>query len=380
MARECGEHPLDGTRIHLISGDTLNLMFYVAIRRLTGAEPNILALRSTTGKAFRSCNETADGRQSAMRGRIPMATTSPAGGNLDRQLHMVNSQLRTGDVVDQEVLAAFLETPREPFVAAASAPIAFLDRETPALGARTRRLLRPLTLARMLQAASVKAGDRALDVGGGSGYGAALLDFMGAKVAALESDPGAVAAARELLRGRQGVTVREGPLEAGAADLAPFDVIVVEGAFRVYPDVADQPARRRRPAGRDRRDHGRASGGAVRAERRGREPARLVRDDGGHPRRISAGAEFRVLAFASRARAGRRTIAGEVSHLCDASAKNERSRSRGEAWVALRLLVTMMPVDVSSSVRLESTLALGVCVGTCDAWAGRGEASLRFGR
>ncbi len=166
-----------------------------------------------------------------------MATTSPAGGNLDRQLHMVNSQLRTGDVVDQEVLAAFLETPREPFVAAASAPIAFLDRETPALGAKTRRLLRPLTLARMLQATSVKSGDRALDVGGGSGYGAALLDFMGAKVVALESDPGAASAARELLSGRQGVAVREGSLQAGASDLAPFDVIVVEGAFRVYPDV-----------------------------------------------------------------------------------------------------------------------------------------------
>ena len=160
-----------------------------------------------------------------------MAMTSPAGGNGDRRLHMVNCQLRTGDVVDQEVLAAFVQTPRERYVTAASAPIAFLDRETPALGARTRRLLRPLTLARM------KSGDRALDVGGGSGYGAALLDCMGAKVAALESDPGAAAAARELLRGRPGVTVREGPLDAGAAELAPFDVIVVEGAFRVQPDV-----------------------------------------------------------------------------------------------------------------------------------------------
>ncbi len=150
---------------------------------------------------------------------------------------MVNCQLRTGDVVDQEVLAAFLDTPRERFVAPASAPIAFLDRETPALGAKTRRLLRPLTLARMLQAATVKAGDRALDVGGGSGYGAALLDFMGAKVVALEADPGAVAAARELLAGRQGATVKQGPLEAGAADHAPFDVIVIEGAFRVLPEV-----------------------------------------------------------------------------------------------------------------------------------------------
>ncbi len=166
-----------------------------------------------------------------------MATTSPADPNLGQRLHMVNGQLRTGDVVDQEVLAAFLATPRERFVTPACVPLAFLDRETPALGAKMRRLLRPLTLARMLQAAAVKAGDRALDVGGGSGYGAALLDFMGAKVVALESDPCAVEAARELLAGREGVRVMEGPLEAGAVHLGPFDVVVVEGVFRVEPDA-----------------------------------------------------------------------------------------------------------------------------------------------
>ncbi len=166
-----------------------------------------------------------------------MATTSQADGTFDQRLHMVNGQLRTGDVVDQEVLAAFLETPRERFVERPSAPLAYLDRETLALGAKTRRLLRPLTLARMLQAAAVKAGDRALDVGGGSGYGAALLDFIGASVVTLESDHGAATAARGLLAGRERVTVMEGPLEAGAVHLGPFDVIVVEGAFRVRPDA-----------------------------------------------------------------------------------------------------------------------------------------------
>ncbi|RBP14374.1 protein-L-isoaspartate(D-aspartate) O-methyltransferase [Roseiarcus fermentans] len=166
-----------------------------------------------------------------------MATTSPADGTLEQRLHMVNCQLRTGDVVDQEVLAAFLDTPREPFVPAELRPLAYLDRETPAFGAKTRRLLRPLTLARLLQAAAVNAGDRALDVGGGSGYGAALLDAMGAKVVALESDAGAAAAARGLLAGRAGVTVIEGPLPNGAVAQAPFDVIVVEGAFRVAPDT-----------------------------------------------------------------------------------------------------------------------------------------------
>jgi protein-L-isoaspartate(D-aspartate) O-methyltransferase len=149
---------------------------------------------------------------------------------------MVNGQLRAGGIVDQAVLAAFLETPRERFVAPAYASLAYVDRELPALGAKARRLLVPMTLARMLQAATANPGDRVLDVGGGSGYGAALLGAMGAKVVALESDPGAAAAARTELTGRANIAVVEGPLDKGAAELGPFDLIIVEGAFRVFPD------------------------------------------------------------------------------------------------------------------------------------------------
>jgi protein-L-isoaspartate(D-aspartate) O-methyltransferase len=89
----------------------------------------------------------------------------------------------------------------------------------------------------MLQAAAVDAGDRALDVGSGSGYGAALLAAMETKVVALESDPGAAAAARGLLAGRANVTVVEGPLPAGAAGQGPYDVIVIEGAFHAEPEA-----------------------------------------------------------------------------------------------------------------------------------------------
>jgi len=166
-----------------------------------------------------------------------MAASSSAEQYRARRLAMVNSQLRTGDVVDQNVLAAFLDTPRELFVAPFFADFAYVDRGAPALGAKSRRLLPPLTLARMLQAAAVMPGERALDVGCGSGYGAAVLAAMGAKVVALESDPGAAAAARELLAGRENVTVVQGPLDSGARNLGPFDVIVVEGAFRVAPDA-----------------------------------------------------------------------------------------------------------------------------------------------
>jgi protein-L-isoaspartate(D-aspartate) O-methyltransferase len=155
---------------------------------------------------------------------------------LDRRLHMVNSQLRTGGVVDKAVLAAFLEAPRQRFVAPEHESFAYLDRDLPARGAKLRRLLAPVVLARMLQAAKVVAGDRALDVAGGSGYGAAILAAMGAKVVLLESDAGAAEAAKAELHNSVNVSVVVGPLDSGAAALGPFDLVVVEGAFGVFPD------------------------------------------------------------------------------------------------------------------------------------------------
>jgi protein-L-isoaspartate(D-aspartate) O-methyltransferase len=155
---------------------------------------------------------------------------------LDRRLQMVNGQLRTGGVVDKVVLAAFLEVARQHFVAPEHESLAYLDRELPARGAKSRRLLAPMVLARMLQAATVVPGDRVLDVAGGSGYGAAVLASMGAKVVLLESDAGAAEAAKSELHNRANVTVVVGPLDSGAAALGPFDRIVVEGAFGVFPD------------------------------------------------------------------------------------------------------------------------------------------------
>jgi protein-L-isoaspartate(D-aspartate) O-methyltransferase len=155
---------------------------------------------------------------------------------LDRRLHMVNSQLRTGGIVDKAVLAAFLETPRQRFVAPEYESLAYVDRELPARGAKVRRLLAPMILARLLQAATVVPNDRALDVGGGSGYGAAILAAMGAKVVLLESDGSAGEVAKAELRSRENVTVVSGSLDDGAATLGPFDLILVEGAFGVFPD------------------------------------------------------------------------------------------------------------------------------------------------
>ncbi|MGD1038193.1 MAG: protein-L-isoaspartate O-methyltransferase [Roseiarcus sp.] len=151
--------------------------------------------------------------------------------------HMVDGQLRVGGVTDLSLLGAFLDTPRESFVAPAQAALAYLDCDQPALGSSGRRLLAPLTLARLLQAAAVAPGERALDVAGGSGYSAAILERLGASVVALESDTGAADAARRALAGRAGIEVVVGDLAAGAPGKGPFDVILVNGAYESLPDA-----------------------------------------------------------------------------------------------------------------------------------------------
>ncbi|WP_158815090.1 protein-L-isoaspartate O-methyltransferase [Methylocapsa sp. S129] len=162
-----------------------------------------------------------------------------------RRQHMVDGQLRSCDVTDQAVLAAFANIPREAFVAPAFASLAYVDRDVPALGAHDRVLLAPMVLAKLIQAANVQPGEKALDVAGGSGYSALVLASLGAHVVALESDEGAVAAAKVLLAKEKSVEIVAGDLADGAP--GPFDIILVNGAFESSPEkLLDQLA----PGGR----------------------------------------------------------------------------------------------------------------------------------
>ena len=128
-----------------------------------------------------------------------------------RRFHMVENQLRPCDVTDLAILAAFAGTPREAFVAPNATAIVYLDREAPSRGPKSRALLAPVVLARLLQAAKIQPGERALEVAGGSGYGAAIMASLGAKVESLDSDPAAITA-------------------------GPYAVILVNGAFERSPD------------------------------------------------------------------------------------------------------------------------------------------------
>ena len=66
-----------------------------------------------------------------------MAPTISKQDFLERRRHMVDGQLRTGDVTDVNLLSAFLDMPREAFVAPAQAAFAYLDGDLPSLGSGT---------------------------------------------------------------------------------------------------------------------------------------------------------------------------------------------------------------------------------------------------
>jgi protein-L-isoaspartate(D-aspartate) O-methyltransferase len=156
---------------------------------------------------------------------------------------MVDSQLRTFDVNDLAVLAAFDEVPRERFVPAGREGLAYSDGDLPvtdgAGGAERRFMLAPMVLARMIQALELTPGERVLDVAGGLGYSAAVLARLGCTVFALESDESLAAAMRRRLAaaGIEGVAVAVGPLERGYSDAAPFDAILVNGAVELRPEA-----------------------------------------------------------------------------------------------------------------------------------------------
>jgi protein-L-isoaspartate(D-aspartate) O-methyltransferase len=130
-----------------------------------------------------------------------------------------------------------LDVAREQFVPAARRAIAYLDIDVPVGDKGARALLKPMVLARLLQAAGIREGDRVLDVGCATGYSAAVLARLAAAVVALEEDTALARTAGETLAasGVSNVSVVSGPLHAGFAQDAPYDVIVMEGASEVVP-------------------------------------------------------------------------------------------------------------------------------------------------
>jgi protein-L-isoaspartate(D-aspartate) O-methyltransferase len=148
---------------------------------------------------------------------------------------MVEQQIRTWEVLDQDVLDLLYVVPREEFVPQQHRALAFSDMEIP-IG-EAQRMWQPKLEARVLQELGVGKTDRALEVGTGSGYLTALLSHRAAHVHSVEINATLAAFGKANLdrHGVDNVTLESGDAARGWASHAPYDVIVLTGSTPLLP-------------------------------------------------------------------------------------------------------------------------------------------------
>ena len=153
------------------------------------------------------------------------------------RFNMIEQQIRPWEVLDPQVLELLSVVRREDFVPMAHKALAFVDMEIPLGAAPNQVMLAPRVQARMLQDLAVKKTDKALDIGTGSGFMAALLAHQAASVLSLEIDAHLAAQAQANLQkaGVTNVVVRTADGSQGAAADGPFDVIVLSGSVAEVP-------------------------------------------------------------------------------------------------------------------------------------------------
>jgi protein-L-isoaspartate(D-aspartate) O-methyltransferase len=166
-----------------------------------------------------------------------MVDTAPVEANrFEAMRHaMVASQLRTNAVNDPRVVEAMARVPREAFLPPEHRNLAYRDTLLPLAGGRRHNS--PLVIGRLLTEAQVRPDDHVLLVGAAGGYAAALLALLAKSVVALEEEDALAAIARGALAGEAKVELVQGPLHAGWAASAPYDLMVVDGAVEQLPEA-----------------------------------------------------------------------------------------------------------------------------------------------
>ncbi|WP_206352289.1 protein-L-isoaspartate(D-aspartate) O-methyltransferase [Tautonia rosea] len=181
----------------------------------------------------------------------PSGGGPPAGGDDDpyvrQRARMVADQLRARDIDDPRVLEVMARVPRHEFVSESYRDLAYTDRPLPI--EKDQTISQPYIVALMTQLARPQPGDRALDVGTGSGYQAAVLAKLVDQVYSIEIHKELADSARgRLFRlGDRNVEVRHGDGYRGWPEAAPFDLIIVAASPPEIPKpLIDQLA----PGGR----------------------------------------------------------------------------------------------------------------------------------
>ena len=160
---------------------------------------------------------------------------------------MVERQLRARGIHDVAVLNAFLEVPREAFVNEDVAHLAYGDHPLPIEARQT--ISQPYIVALMIEAADIRADQRVLEIGSGSGYAAAVMSRIAGRVVGVERHRELADLSRERLArlGCSNIEIVEGDGTLGWPDEAPYDAILVAASGSdVPPSLVDQLA----PGGR----------------------------------------------------------------------------------------------------------------------------------
>jgi protein-L-isoaspartate(D-aspartate) O-methyltransferase len=163
------------------------------------------------------------------------------------RFNMIEQQIRTWEVLDPKVLAMLSKVPREAFVPAPHAGLAFADLEIP-LG-HGHAMLTPKLEARLIQEATLRDGESIYEVGTGSGYMTALLAQRAGHVTTAELHGDLLAHARKALKsaGVSHVSFKEGDSASGPIGHDSYDLILITGSV---PTVATAFFERLKAGGR----------------------------------------------------------------------------------------------------------------------------------
>lgn len=154
----------------------------------------------------------------------------------DARQNMVNCQINTYGVVTQEILDAFSTVKREDFLPEEKKSIAYSGEELEVVPGRF--MLEPAVHAKMIEALNPREEEIALDIGGVTGYSAALFSGLVSTVISLENDEAFLALAQAHWNdmGACNVVGMVGKLEEGNKKNMPYDLIFLNGAVAEIPE------------------------------------------------------------------------------------------------------------------------------------------------